>query len=242
MRIDIFLTEHGFCRSRTEAKTLVEEGRVKIGDSVVTKPSLAVDETCNSVTVDREGVKYASRGGLKLEGALDSFGVDPKTRICLDIGASTGGFTDCLLKRGASLVLAVDSGKGQLRDELLSDGRVISYESFNARYMTKDSFSHMPSLAVMDVSFISSTLIIPAVYSVLDKGADYILLVKPQFEVGRANIGKGGIVKSERARKDALSSVIDFARGVGFEYVNSIISPILGGDGNTEYLVHFRKS
>lgn len=242
MRIDIYLTEYGFCRSRTEAKELIEARRVKIGDNTVTKPSFAVDESIINVTVDREGVKYASRGGLKLEGALDCFGINPKDRTCLDIGASTGGFTDCLLKRGAALVLAVDSGKGQLREELLSDERVISYESFNARYMTRDSFSHIPSLAVMDVSFISSTLIIPAVYSVLSDDGDYILLVKPQFEVGRANIGKGGIVKSERARKEALSSVIAFARGVGFEYINSTVSPILGGDGNTEYLVHFRKS
>ncbi len=241
MRIDVFLTERGLCRSRTEAKNLIEEGKVTVGGKVVAKPSFLVEDDTGAVSVNRESVRFVSRGGLKLDGALKFFSVTPSGRICLDVGASSGGFTDCMLKEGASLVLAVDSGKGQLSEELLSDKRVISYESFNARYMTPSSFDFTPSFAVMDVSFISSTLIIPAVFSVLSGGSDFILLVKPQFEVGRANIGKGGIVKSERAREDALDSVIEFAKGVGFMFVNSTTSPIPGGDGNIEYLVHFRK-
>ncbi len=242
MRLDLFLTARGLCRSRTEAKSLIEAAKVLVDGKAITKPSYDIDESFScDISLDRSDFKFVSRGGLKLDGALDSFCVDLNGRICLDVGASSGGFTDCLLQRGASLVLAVDSGQGQLNDSLASDERVISYENFNARYMSASSFDYTPTLAVMDVSFISATLIMPAVYSVLPEGADYILLVKPQFEVGRAHIGKGGIVKDKKAREKALVGVVEFGKSIGFTYVNSVVSPIEGGDGNTEYLVHFRK-
>jgi len=182
-----------------------------------------------------------SRGGLKLEGALDNFKISVEGRLALDVGASSGGFTDCLLRRGASHVIAVDSGSGQIADTLRRDPRVTVVENFNARYMAAEHLEYVPQLVVMDVSFISATLIIPAVYNCIGVGGDFICLVKPQFEVGRGGVGKGGIVKDEKLRKKALSDVISFASGCGFCPLGEMVSPIEGGDGNIEFLVHFRK-
>ena len=240
MRIDLYLAENELCRSRTEAKNLISEGNVKVDGKTVTKPSFDVlgDE---KIEVDRSTVRYVSRGGLKLEAALDEFSVNVTGALAIDVGASTGGFTDCLLQRGASHVIAVDSGDMQLNDILRGDERVTVMENFNARYMSLSDFEYSPSLAVMDVSFISATLIFPALSSVLSNGADFVCLVKPQFEVGKSGLGKGGIVKSEALRKEALNNVIASAAACGFSHVGTITSPILGGDGNVEYLTHFRK-
>lgn len=242
MRLDVYLTEHGFASSRTEAKNLITSSAVKVCGRVITKPAFNISEDCPvSVEPDTSVKKYVSRGGLKLEAALDAFGISASGRLALDVGASSGGFTDCLLKRGAARVIAVDSGSGQLVHSLGDDERVISKENFNARYLSANDLEYSPDIAVMDVSFISATHIIPAVYSVLLPGGDFVCLVKPQFEVGRANVGKGGIVKSEKARKEALSSVVSFAENIGFMHIASIRSPIEGGDGNIEYLIHLRK-
>lgn len=241
MRLDVFLCDTGLCSSRTEAKGFITEGAVKVNGKVITKPAYEVAEGTLDVSLDRSSKKYVSRGGLKLEAALDTFGIDVAGAYALDVGASSGGFTDCLLKRGAAHVIAVDSGTSQLSQILLDDERVTSVEKFNARFMKRDDLEYVPELAVMDVSFISATHIIPAVYSVLSEGGQFVCLIKPQFEVGRANIGKGGIVKDARARERALSDVVDFAKSVGFEFCGSIVSPIVGGDGNTEYLAYFRK-
>ena len=242
MRLDLFLFEEGYAQSRTEAKGLIEGGFVFINGRAVYKPSFDVaPDTEYEIRVDRSERKYVSRGGLKLEGALLEFGVLPKGRVCLDVGASSGGFTDCLLQNGAARVYAVDSGTGQLAESLRREKRVVAFENFNARYMDGESFPERPSLAVMDVSFISATYILPSLYTVLESGGELICLIKPQFEVGRANVGKGGIVKDEAARRTALDRVFSAAAQLGFVYVSHITSPIKGGDGNIEFLAYFKK-
>ena len=163
-------------------------------------------------------------------------------KIAIDVGASSGGFTDCLLQRGATSVIAIDSGSGQMVSSLAKDPRVKLIENYNARYMKPQDFDESIELAVMDVSFISATLIIPSLYTCLNNGADFICLIKPQFEVGRSGLGKGGIVKSPELRQQAVNKVISSAFAVGFECLGVIDSPISGGDGNIEYLAHFRKN
>lgn len=240
MRLDIYLVENGYVSSRTEAKKFITEGAVKIDGKKIIKPSFDIIDS-PSVEVDKSSKKYVSRGGLKLEAALNEFAVSPSGKNAIDIGASSGGFTDCLLKFGAKHVIAVDSGTEQLALSLRSDPRVTSIENFNARYMCHTDFEYLAEIAVMDVSFISATYLIKPLYDCLMPGADFICLIKPQFEVGKANIGKGGIVKDERARQNAKTAVIDFAKSVGFEFVGSMVSPIVGGDGNIEFLAHFKK-
>ena len=236
----MYLTDSNLVDSRTDAKNFILAGAVSVDGRIVKKPAFDVlgDE---EITVDKSGKKYVSRGGLKLEAALDAFSIDPIGAMAIDVGASSGGFTDCLLKRGASRVLAVDSGSGQLVDSIRQDDRVVVYENFNARYMTPEDFSYTPDLAVMDVSFISARLIIPAVFSVLKPGGRFVCLIKPQFEVGRSGLNKKGIVKSESLRKRAVDEVVESAVLCGFELLGLIESPIVGGDGNIEYLAHFIK-
>lgn len=241
MRLDVYLCDNGLVASRTEAKKFILSGAVSVGGQVVSKPAFEVDGSLE-VTVDKSSKKYVSRGGLKLEAAIESFKISANNKLAIDIGASSGGFTDCLLKYGAKHVIAVDSGTMQLVSSLRADERVTSKENFNARYMTREDFEYIPELAVMDVSFISATYIIKPIYDCLADNADFVCLIKPQFEVGKANIGKGGIVKSESARLGALDKVISFAKSVGFEHINHIVSPIIGGDGNIEYLAHFKKT
>ncbi len=240
MRLDAFLNERGLVSSRTDAKNFILSGAVSVNGKVITKPSYEVvgDE---DISVDTSGKRFVSRGGLKLEAALDAFSVDPSGVVAIDVGASSGGFTDCLLKRGAAHVIAVDSGYGQLVDSIRNDERVSVYESFNARYMSPSDFDYSPELCVMDVSFISAKLIIPAVASVLQTGGSFICLIKPQFEVGRGGLNKKGIVKNDSLRRSAVNDVVESAALLGFELSGLIESPITGGDGNIEYLAHFIK-
>lgn len=238
MRIDIFLAENGLAASRTEAKGFITSGAVMVDGKAVTKPSFEVSGE-ESITVDRSVKKYVSRGGIKLEAALDEFSVSVKDKKCLDVGASSGGFTDCLLKRGASHVIAVDSGYGQMAEDLRRDARVTVVENFNARYMSASDLEFSPELVVMDVSFISATYILPAIRSVMADGGDFICLIKPQFEVGRSGLGKGGIVKNDKLRREAVDKVVSSALSYGFKLKKYIVSPIAGGDGNTEFLAHF---
>jgi 23S rRNA (cytidine1920-2'-O)/16S rRNA (cytidine1409-2'-O)-methyltransferase len=241
MRLDLYLYENGFCVSRTEAKNFIQQGAVKVNGESITKPAFDVSGS-EVVEIDKSSKRYVSRGGLKLEAALEAFSASPTGKLCIDIGASSGGFTDCLLQNGAERVIALDSGIAQLADSLRYDGRVVCVEKYNARYLKREDLKFIPNFAVMDVSFISATLIIPAIYTCLDSGSDFICLIKPQFEVGRAYLGKGGIVKDKKARELALKNVVDFARAVGFDFCGSILSPIEGGDGNIEFLAHFRKN
>ena len=240
MRLDVYLSDSGKVSSRTEAKSFILNGSVTVNGAVVKKPSHDVCES-DIISVDTQSKKFVSRGGLKLEGALSAFSLTVEEKKALDVGASSGGFTDCLLQHGAAAVCAVDSGIGQLSPSLLADSRVISIEKFNAKFMTPDKLPFVPQIAVMDVSFISARLIIPSVYLCLDRGGDFICLIKPQFEVGRGGIGKGGIVKDKSLRDKAVKDVVDFAVGCGFSLCGLIESPITGGDGNVEFLAHFRK-
>ena len=238
MRIDVFIYQKGYAGSRTEAKGLVLDGAVSVNGTSISKPSYDVSDN-DDVHVNSSIKKYVSRGGYKLECALNTFSIDTKGKRAIDIGASSGGFTDCLLQNEVAHVIALDNGEGQLVSSLRVDERVTVVEKFNARYMKPDNFEYSPDLAVMDVSFISATLIFPALHSVLADGADFVCLIKPQFEVGKEWIGKGGIVRSEQARARAIEKVLESATLNGFEDRALVQSSILGGDGNVEYLAHF---
>ena len=240
MRLDIYLAQCGLARSRTEASRLIKEGCVLLCGSVCTTPSRDVPDD-GDVQVDRSGYRYVSRGGLKLEAALNHFGISPVGQIALDIGASTGGFTDCLLQFGAKKVYALENGHGQLAEELLSRTDVVNMEHFNAREMRASDFSDPITFVTMDVSFISQTLILPAIAEVLCDGGTLVTLIKPQFEVGKQGIGRGGIVKNEKLRAQAVREVCEFASRSGFLVHGVIESPIRGGDGNVEYLGYFTR-
>lgn len=241
MRIDVYLAESGILSSRTEAKNMITEGAVYVDGRQITRPSFDIDGLEDKIFIDRSKKQYVSRGGIKLAGALAEFGVSPYGKCCLDVGASSGGFTDCLLQNGARCVIAVDSGSGQLVESLRRDSRVTSIEHYNARYMKPEDFGAPIELAVMDVSFISAKYIIEPLFACLSDGADFICLIKPQFEVGRAGIGKGGIVKDDKLRDAAVRGVVEFAESIGFSCLGLIRSSIRGGDGNIEFLAHFKK-
>ncbi len=246
MRLDVFLTENGYTRSRSRAKEFIESGNVVLDGVVIKKPSWEIStEDGITHTVELMSLeKYVSRGGLKLEGAIERFNIDVSGSVCVDIGASTGGFTDCLLKHGAGFVYAFDSGKDQLAEEILSNPFVLSREKFNARNLTPEDISPhtCADIAVMDVSFISQTYIIPNVYSVLRDGGIFISLIKPQFEAGAAALDKGGIVRSVSDRRRAVEKVVLCAAACGFELKGLMRSTIEGGDGNIEYLAYFVRS
>ena len=238
MRADLYLVEKGIAKSRKKAQDMIDEGLVYADGVKLTKSSKNIDDSV--IEIRGEVMPYVSRGGLKLKGAIDGFKLKAYGKICLDIGASTGGFTDCLLQEGADKVYAVDCGHGQLDADLAKDVRVVSIEGCNARDISREIIPVMIDLCVMDVSFISQTLIHPALSGVLKDGAEFITLIKPQFEVGKSNICKNGIVKDEKARSKAVENVIESAKACGFRFIDKITSPIKGGDGNTEYIGYFR--
>ena len=239
MRIDKYLTDTGLAVSRAKAQEMLRGGAVSVDGVTVIKPSFDVSDTMKVVLIENPLQKYVGRGGLKLEAALSGFGLSPEGRVAVDIGASSGGFTDCLLQHGASYVYAVDSGHGQLHPDLLADKRVCSMEGVNARYLEKSDFPLVPSFAVMDVSFISQTLILPSLVAIMADESTLVSLVKPQFELGKAALGKGGIVKSEKLCKEALAQVCAFAESIGLRCMSTMPSPIRGGDGNLEFLAAF---
>lgn len=240
MRLDRYLHENGFAESRTKAASMIADGIVFCNGACVVKASFDVPEGA-SVELRGEALKYVSRGGLKLEGALQSFCIDPRGMIAVDLGASTGGFTDCLLQHGCKKVYAIDSGTAQLHPKLASDPRVISFENCNARYLTPDDVGEPIDLVVCDLSFISQTMIHFVVASILKKDGVFISLIKPQFEVGREGIGKGGIVKNEKTRMQAVERVIASANANQLTLMKTCVSSITGGDGNIEYLAYFIK-
>lgn len=242
MRLDAYLAANGFADSRTRAKFLIESGRVSADGKTVTKPSFDVPENAQIELAESGEEEFVGRGGIKLAAALEQFQIPVAGRICADIGASTGGFTDCLLKRGAVRVYAVDSGSGQLVPSLAADKRVVSLENTNARYIDAGTFSGtLVSLAVMDVSFISQKLLYPALCAITEPRADIVTLVKPQFEAGRAALGKNGVVKDEKIRRAVLDEVIACAAEYGLEKADVMTSPIRGGSGNVEYLLYLKK-
>ena len=237
-RLDVALVERGLVPSREKAQALVLAGEVFIAGQKAAKPGQPVD-AASAIEV-RQPLRYVSRGGLKLEAALQTFSVSPEKKVCLDVGTSTGGFTDCLLKHGAARVHCVDTGAGQIDWKLRNDPRVVLHERFNARYLKPADIDEPVGLIVCDVSFISVTLLLPALVPLLTTEGDLVILVKPQFEVGRENIGKGGIVRDPALQADALHRVTEMVVSLGF-VTQSVESPILGAEGNREFLLHARR-
>ena len=234
-RADALLVARLLCDSREQAKRLILAGEVRSGDRRIDKAStkLPLDAPLGV----REKPRYVGRGGLKLEGALEAFGIDPGGWVCLDVGASTGGFTDCLLQRGALRVHAVDVGTNQLVWKLRNDPRVIVREQFNARNMVEADIGEKVRLAVMDLSFISLTKVLPAVFSVLDEGGSVVCLIKPQSELRREDVGKGGIVRDPALHQQAIEKIRRFVtEEQGRDWRGLIASPITGTDGNQEFL------
>ncbi len=241
MRVDVYLAEAGYAPSRKKAQDLIAAGAVTIDGKNIKKSSESIAEEIEHKVEIEQVFKYVSRGGMKLEAALDAFSINVNGKRAVDIGASTGGFTDCLLKRGAFSVTAIDAGYGQLHPSLKEDRRVVSIEHFNARELSADAVAQPCHIATMDVSFISQTYIIPNIPSVLLDGASFVSLIKPQFEAGQQGVGKNGIVVNAAYRFLAVKRVISCAVDNGFDCVGLIPSPITGGDGNREYLAHFVK-
>lgn len=234
-RVDALLMSRGLCDSREQAKRLILAGEVMTGTTRIEKPSTKIDTEADLRVLEKP--KFVSRGGLKLEGALNEFGINPSGMVCLDCGASTGGFTDCLLQGGAIKVHAIDVGTNQLVWKIRSDPRVIVKEKFNARYMVPDDIGELVDLAVTDVSFISLTKILPALFSVLKPDGKIICLIKPQFELQRDDISKGGIVRDPELHQKAIDKIHTFVTTeLKREWISVTDSPITGTDGNKEFL------
>ncbi len=235
------MTRRGLSESRESAQRLIMAGRVRVNSRPAAKPDLRVDSSAEIVLVGAHP-EYASRGGYKLAAALDHFVLGVDGRHALDVGASTGGFTDVLLKRGVAHVIALDVGYGQLAERLRTDPRVTVLDRTNIRYVEVKDLPYRPDLVVIDTSFISLRLVLPAILRVVAAAADVIALVKPQFEVGKGKVGKGGIVRDEALRREALEGVLKFASGIGLKIIGAIESPIKGASGNQEFLAAFHYS
>lgn len=245
-RLDKLLVERGLVPSRERAQALILAGKVLVNEQKIVKSGAAVDPGVQ-LRLLGDDLKYVSRGGLKLEKALDHWQINVAGFRCLDIGASTGGFTDCLLQHGAAHVIAIDTGYGQIDFRLRQDARVRLLEKTNARYLTRETLGQTADFICMDVSFISATLVLPAVIESAfpedagqRAGRQVVVLVKPQFEAGRAEVGKGGIVREEAAQLAALEKVRQCIADLGAKHTDSIESPILGAEGNREFLLYSR--
>ncbi|HZP49148.1 MAG TPA: TlyA family RNA methyltransferase [Vicinamibacterales bacterium] len=238
-RLDVVLVERGLAPSRERARALILAGQVTVDRVVVAKAGapVAADARVELAAPDHP---YVGRGGIKLAHALDAFGIDPRGRRALDVGASTGGFTDVLVQRGAASVIALDVGHGQLEWKLRQDPRVIVREGVNARALTRDDVPHQVTLAVIDVSFISLKLILPSVRPFLDPPGDIVALVKPQFEAGRDDVGRGGVVTDPLIHDAAIAGVTAAAAAIGLYRIAMTPSPITGASGNREFFLHLR--
>ena len=242
VRLDVWLVQSGKAPSRERARTMIMEGLVFVNGVREDKPGTAFDpEKITSLEVKEGALPYVSRGALKLQKALDLWELQPADQVCLDIGASTGGFTDLLLTRGAKKVYAVDSGYGQLHYKLRSDPRVICMEKTNFRHVTREDIPEEIGFACADVSFISLALILPAAYALLKEEAEMVCLVKPQFEAGREQVGKKGVVREPKVHEEVLHKIMSCAQETGFTCVALTYSPIRGPEGNIEYLYLLRK-
>ena len=239
-RLDVLLTELGLAKSRARAQGLIMAGRVSVDGIVVSKAGTAIAEDA-TIRLAEPDHPYVSRGALKLVAALDAFDLTPEGMDCLDVGASTGGFTDLLLERGANRVIAVDVGRGQLDWRLRTDERVVVMEGVNARHLTADDLPFCVALATVDVSFISLRLVVPAVLPHLVSGGALVCLVKPQFEAGRDQVGAGGVVRDEEVRRRVVDDTVEALVGLDLELVGVTPSPIRGPKGNLEELAVFRK-
>jgi len=235
-RLDKLMVERAMAPSREKAQALIMAGQVVVGDHTVDKAGQQVPVDAD-IRIKGEVLQYVSRGGLKLRRALDEFSVDVSGLLALDVGASTGGFTDCLLQAGAARVIAVDVGSGQLAWKLQQDPRVVSMEKTNIRYLTPDQLSAVPDIAVIDASFISLSKVLPAVVALVKPGGRIIALIKPQFEVGKGEVGKGGIVRDPAAHERVVEAVRQTSHKLGLTVSGVCESPITGADGNREFLM-----
>ncbi len=239
VRIDQLLVARGLCESREKAQRAIMARSVTVGENVIDKPGTRVAE--DAAIAVKAADKYVGRGGLKLEAALREFSIEPADRICLDIGASTGGFTDCLLQHGAAKVYAIDVGHSQLDWKIRSDPRVVVREKLNARYLTRADVPDAPSICVIDVSFISLTLILPPAREVVSADGVIVPLIKPQFELRKNEVGRGGVVRDAALHARAVEKIRTFTEETpGWEWLGCIESPILGGEGNKEFLACLR--
>ncbi len=241
MRLDIYLTEEGLASSRSAAQAMIMAGDVYIDGQKAMKAGEAVKGT-ERIEVRGKAARYVSRGGLKLEKALKVFPITLDEKVCMDIGASTGGFTDCMLQNGAARVYSVDVGYGQLAWKLRQDERVVNLERTNIRYLTSEELDSTPEFFSVDVSFISLKLVLPVIYSLISDDGEGVCLIKPQFEAGREKVGKKGVVREKSTHIEVIESVLEFARETGFSVLGLDYSPVRGPEGNIEYLMHIKKS
>ena len=239
-RLDVLLVEQGFAESREKAKTFIMAGEVFVDGQREDKAGSTFSE---DVKIECKGkpLKYVSRGGLKLEKAMKEFPIKLEGKVCMDIGASTGGFTDCMLQNGAVKVYSIDVGYGQLAWKLRTDERVVCMEKTNFRYLTRDDIEERPEFASVDVSFISLSKILPAAFDILTDDGEMVCLIKPQFEAGKEKVGKKGVVREKSVHIEVIENVLAFTKDIGFKVVGLSYSPIRGPEGNIEYLMHIVK-
>ncbi|QTA92829.1 TlyA family RNA methyltransferase [Desulfonema magnum] len=240
-RLDLVIVEKGLAQSRQRAKALIMAGKVLVNHQPVDKPGSLVSGD-GAITIKGEDIPYVSRGGLKLEAALHAFDIKVNGLVCLDVGASTGGFTDCLLQHGAERVFAVDVGYGQLAWKLRQDPRVVVIERTNIRYMPAETLPGPADLVTIDTSFISLKIVVPAVLKFMTPEAEILALIKPQFEVGKGKVGKGGVVRDTSLHDEVIRSLWDFFTDVGLSCKSVIPSPILGPKGNKEFIIFVKKA
>jgi 23S rRNA (cytidine1920-2'-O)/16S rRNA (cytidine1409-2'-O)-methyltransferase len=239
-RFDRLLVERGLVQSREKARALIMAGRVAVEGRMIDKPGAQVNVEARLQLRGGE-YPYVSRGGEKLEGALKVFGIDPKGMVVMDVGASTGGFTDCVLQKGAQKVYAIDVGYGQLAWKLQKDARVVSLERRNIRYLKREEVQEEPDLILIDTSFISIEKFLPHLLGFLKKGGFIVGLIKPQFEVGKGEVGKGGVVREAAQHQKVIDRVSRFSQGLGFKILGVTESPLLGPKGNKEFFIYLRK-
>ena len=242
-RLDILLVEQGLAASREKAKAMIMSGVVFVNGQREDKAGSTFDEKA-AATIEIHGstLRYVSRGGLKLEKAVEQFGFSLKDKVCMDVGASTGGFTDCMLQNGARKVYAIDVGYGQLAWKLRTDERVVNLERTNFRYVTQEQVPDAIGFASVDVSFISLRLILPVLFCLLQKDGEAVCLIKPQFEAGREKVGKKGVVRDPATHRQVIEAVCSFALETGFSISGLTFSPVKGPEGNIEYLIYLKKS
>ena len=241
-RLDVILVNQGYAPSREKAKAIIMSGNVYVNGQKEDKAGSSFDMSKIQLEVRGSSLKYVSRGGLKLEKAMDSWQISLDGAVCMDIGASTGGFTDCMLQNGAAKVYSVDVGHGQLAWKLRNDRKVVCMEKTNFRYLTREDIQDDLDFASVDVSFISLTKMLIPARNLLKDGGEMVCLIKPQFEAGRDKVGKKGVVRERSVHEEVVHKIIDFAYSIGFDVLNLEYSPIKGPEGNIEYLVHIRKN
>lgn len=240
-RLDVMLVEQGYAASREKAKAIIMSGIVFVNNEREDKAGATFDPEKSKIEVKGHTLKYVSRGGLKLEKAMNNFSVTLDGKVCMDVGASTGGFTDCMLQNGAVKVYSVDVGHGQLDWKLRNDERVVCMEKTNIRYVTPDDIQEPPAFVSIDVSFISLTKVLEPVKELMTEDGEIVCLIKPQFEAGREKVGKKGVVRDQKVHQEVIDMVMNYAQEIGFTLLHLDYSPIKGPEGNIEYLLHMGK-